>query len=87
MCIQCVEVGTGKNARPALGGAGGKTASAQTGKFKNDGTEILSTYFSGFYPAENPKYVITVFASDGKSGSATCAPVFKEICDFIGQNH
>ena len=80
--IDCIENGTGKNAKPNQNGAGGKTASAQTGKYIN-GEECLNTYFTGFYPADNPKYVITVFAIDGKSGSQTCAPVFKEICDYI----
>lgn len=86
MCVQCVEIGTGKNAMPNHLGAGGKTASAQTGKYI-DSKEILNTYFTGFYPAENPKYVITIFAKNGKSGSQTCAPVFKEICDFIHENY
>ena len=40
-------------------------------------------YDNSFYPAEKPEYVITVFALDGESGSKTCAPVFKEICDYI----
>ncbi len=87
MFIICVENGTGINAMPSKNVAGGKTASAQTGKFNEDGKEILNTYFTGFYPASNPKYVITVFAKNGESGSATCAPVFKEICDYIEQNY
>lgn len=87
MCIQCVTEGTGTNAAPNVGGAGGKTASAQTGRKGEDGNEILNTYFTGFYPADDPKYVITVFATGGESGSKTCAPVFREICDFIAQNY
>ncbi len=87
MCIDCVREGTGKNALPEKNGAGGKTASAQTGIYDSNGKEKLNTYFVGFYPENKPEYVITVFASDGKSGSSTCAPVFKKICDFIGQNY
>jgi penicillin-binding protein 2 len=85
-CIQTVESGTGQNAKPTVGGAGGKTASAQTGII-HDGVEQLNVYFTGFYPADQPRYVITVFAEGGKSGSETCAPVFKEMCDFIVQNN
>ena len=84
-CIYTVEEGTGKNARPQTGSAGGKTASAQTG-IVVDGVEKLNVYFTGFYPAENPRYAITVFAEDGVSGGKTCAPVFREICDFIAEN-
>ena len=87
MCVYCVSDGTGASAAPAVGTAGGKTASAQTGKIGDDGEEILNTYFTGFYPADDPQYVITVFAADGESGSKTCAPVFKEMCDFIAQNY
>ncbi len=87
MCIGCVQSGTGASANPDTGGAGGKTASAQTGRLDENGKEILNTYFTGFFPAENPKYVITVYAENGQSGSKTCAPVFKEICDFIAANY
>ncbi len=87
MCIECVLNGTGKNAKPENGTAGGKTASSQTGRYYENGKEILNTYFTGFYPSDNPEYVITVFAQNGKSGSATCAPVFKDICNYIEQNH
>ncbi len=87
MCIDCVLNGTGVNAMPDIDGAGGKTASAQTGKYDDNGKEVLNTYFTGFYPADKPKYAITVFAENGLSGSATCAPVFKEICNFIKQNY
>ncbi len=86
MCIECVESGTGQNAKPNNSIVGGKTASSQTGKYDENGKEILNTYFTGFYPADNPKYVITVFAQNGKSGSSTCAPVFKDICEYIEQN-
>jgi penicillin-binding protein 2 len=85
-CIETVENGTGKEAKPAKGLAGGKTASAQTGIIEN-GVEQLNVYFTGFYPAENPQYAITVFAENGTSGGGTCGPVFREICDFIAQNN
>ena len=84
-CIYTVEEGTGQAAKPTEGSAGGKTASAQTGVMEN-GEEKLNVYFTGFYPAEDPQYVITIFAEDGDSGGKTCGPVFREICDFIGEN-
>ena len=87
MALKCVDEGTGKNAKSENITCGGKTASAQTGKYISNQHEILNTYFTGFYPATNPKYAITVFAFDGESGSKTCAPVFREICEFIAQNY
>lgn len=85
-CVETIESGTGKEAKPSYMQAGGKTASAQTGIIK-DGKEKINTYFTGFYPAEDPQYVITVFAENGVSGGKTCGPVFREMCDFISENH
>ena len=82
LCIYTVENGTGKSSKPDEFGAGGKTASAQTGVIK-DKKEVLNTYFAGFYPADMPEYVIVVYAQDGESGAKTCGPVFKEICNFL----
>lgn len=82
-CVYAVEQGTGQSAKPENGTAGGKTSSAQTGVVE-DGVEKLNVYFSGFYPAEEPQYVITVFAENGVSGGKTCAPVFREVCEFLG---
>ncbi len=84
-CIYTVESGTGRAAKPTVGSAGGKTASAQTGVFEN-GVEKLNVYFTGFYPAENPQYAIVVFAENGEAGGKTCGPVFREICDFMAEN-
>ncbi len=81
-CVYAVEEGTGKNAKPAKGSAGGKTSSAQTGIIR-DGVEQLNVYFTGFYPAEDPQYVITIFAEDGEAGGETCGPVFREICAYL----
>ncbi|MCC8022285.1 MAG: penicillin-binding protein 2, partial [Clostridiales bacterium] len=81
--VETVETGTGGNAKPEEGGAGGKTATAQSGSFLADGTEILHTWFAGFYPADNPKYAIAVFKEDGTSGSSDCCPIFKEIADLL----
>jgi len=83
MMILTVEEGTGGSARPTSGGAGGKTATAQSGRFREDGSEILMTSFTGFVPAENPRYTITVFRQDGVSGAADCGPVFRKIANAL----
>ena len=82
LMISTVENGTGKTARPEAGGAGGKTASAETG-MKENGKQVVHGWFAGFYPAENPQYSIVVLAENGKSGSISAAPVFKKIADGI----
>lgn len=77
-----VESGSGKRAKPQRTSAAGKTATAQSGQYKN-GTEILHTWFAGFFPADNPKYAVVVMNEDGSSGASDCAPVFKEIADSL----
>lgn len=84
-CVETIEKGTGKEAKPTIGSAGGKTSSAETGIIQ-EGREQLNVYFTGFYPADNPQYVITVFAENGISGGKTCGPVFREVSDFIAEN-
>ena len=83
MMISVVENGSGQKAKPETLGAGGKTASAQTGTYDEDGKEIVHAWFGGFYPADDPEYAIVVLAEGMESGGDYAAPVFKEICDGI----
>ena len=78
---EVIEVGTGTKAKPVNCTAGGKTATAETG-WKNDaGTLVSQSWFCGFFPFEEPKYVAVVLAEDSVSGGEDCAPVFKKICE------
>ena len=63
--------------------AAGKTATAQTGNFDENGNEAYNTWFAGFFPADNPKYTVVVLKQGGSSGAGDCAPVFKRIADKI----
>ena len=77
-----VENGNGRGAKPRNTTAAGKTATAQAGKFER-GEELYNTWFSGWFPAEKPRYVITVFKERGSGGASDCAPVFKAAADKI----
>lgn len=81
--INAVNKGTGKAAKPNSGGAGGKTATAQTGIYDQKGNEVYQTWFGGFFSAKNPKYTIIVLCENGNSGGKTAAPIFKMIADGI----
>ena len=83
MMVNVVENGSGANAKPKNGSAGGKTASAQTGQFDSEGNEIIHAWFVGFYPAEKPEFAIAVFAEGMDSGGDFAAPIFRKICDEI----
>lgn len=78
-----VETGTGKRAGCEKFKAAGKTATAQTGRKNAEGEEICNSWFTGFFPADNPKYAVTVFKEDGGEGAISCAPVFKAIAEEI----
>ena len=83
MMIATVETGTASGAKPETGGAGGKTATAQSGRPGRDGTELLQTGFMGFFPAQEPRYAVAVLRENGTSGAEDCAPVFKRIADAM----
>ncbi len=75
--------GTGVEAAPMLTTAAGKTATAQTGRYYTDKTEITNSWFCGFFPADKPQYVIVVM-SDSKLSVST-ASVFANIADGIAE--
>ena len=80
---ECVKNGTGKNAYSPFFEACGKTATAQTGRYNEDNSEVLISWFCGYFPKDNPKYVICIMKENGASGSSDDAPVFKEIAQNI----
>ncbi len=81
--LKTVKEGTGKPAESEYFSSCGKTATAESGQFNENGTEIKHSWFVGFFPYENPEYVICVMKENGASGSSDDAPVFKEISENI----
>lgn len=73
--------GTGKTAAPSLCTAGGKTATAQTGTYDENGIEITNGWFCGFFPAGEPEYAVVIMAEDAIGGDV--APVFAKVADNI----
>lgn len=75
--------GTGKSAFTSLFDSCTKTATAQSGQYDANGVEIKYCWFVGFFPTENPEYVICILKENGSSGGTDGAPVFKEISENI----
>ena len=75
--------GSGQLATPKTGGAGGKTASAQTGIYDEKEEEIVHAWFGGFYPAEDPQFAIVDFVENGQSGNRVAAPLFAQVADSL----
>ncbi len=80
--VGVVEEGSGKKAYTEYFSVAGKTGSAQTGQYSGE-TEIVHAWFSGFYPANNPKYAITILVEEGVYGSEVAAPLFTKIATEI----
>lgn len=68
--------GTGINAWSSEVPSAGKTASAETGSG-------LNALFTGYFPLDNPEYVVVVVVEGGRSGGADAAPIFREIVEKI----
>lgn len=63
--------------------AGGKTSTAQTGQYDENGKELCHAWMTGFFPTENPRYAVTVFVENGGSGNQAAAPIFRDIIEHI----
>lgn len=83
MLIDVVAEGIGRQAAPQAGGAGGKTGTAQTGQYTAEGEELLNYWFSGFWPAEEPRYTITVLQDAVLEPETSSAAVFAEVANNL----
>jgi len=72
--------GTGNDAFVENLEVAGKTATAQTGRYEN-GVEFTNSWFCGFFPVSEPKYVVVVM-SDGQNKIST-AKIFSQIAQRI----
>lgn len=83
MLTAVVEEGLGKDAKPEVGGAGGKTGTAQTGTFNENGEEKMNYWFAGFYPAEKPRYTIVVMQDGLVEPRVSSGRIFAQVCDAL----
>ena len=78
-----VEEGSGAKAKPEGLTAAGKTGTAQTGRYDEEGRELLDSWFAGFYPAEQPKYTIVILKDSAFSTGEELGPIFARVCEGI----
>lgn len=83
MLYSVTEKGIATNAKSEVLKLAGKTGTAESGVYGEEGQEVYRTWFAGFYPADEPRYIVAVMNEDGTGGNADCAPVFREICEGI----
>ena len=80
-----VEHGTGKHVKSQYYKVAGKTGTAWKVKDGKYDTNVYSTSFAGYFPADNPKYSCVIIIDTPKSGRIyggdVAAPVFRELAD------
>ena len=79
MMRSVVAEGTGMRAQGDYVTVAGKTGTAETGQYNASGQPVVQSWFTGYFPAENPKYVITFLAEDAQN-SGTDASL--AVCEF-----
>jgi len=72
--------GTGQAAWVEGVGAAGKSGSADT---VMNGRPVTHAWFAGWFPAQQPRYVIVVLIEDGRSGGTFAAPLFRRIAERL----
>lgn len=82
MVAAVAEGATGEAAAPAHSGAGGKTGTAESGWITENG-ETVQNWFVGYYPAEQPRYLVVVLAEDYNNTNVSAAVVFNRLCDGL----
>lgn len=83
MMIGVVYGSSSFNGRPEGVSAGAKTSTAQTGRFDENGEEYCHGWVTGFFPAYDPRFTVTVLAEDAGYGNDAAAPVFREIIESM----
>ncbi len=84
MLVKGVEEGTGTNARISGVSVAGKTGTAQNGVDKP-----FTLWFTGFAPADNPQYAVSVVVENGGgmnqsgTGNAVAAPVARKVLEAV----
>ncbi len=85
-----VTEGSSDEAATLFGAVAGKSGTAETGRTLIEATDENGDpldetvgWFSGFYPADDPKYTITVMQDGQNTMGEQMAEVFSQVCDTL----
>lgn len=84
MLYTAVMENDGANARPEHGVICGKTGTAQTGQYDENGAERITAWFAGWFSYQGREVAVTVTVEDAVSGNETAAPIAREIFTRAG---
>ncbi|HWQ79146.1 MAG TPA: penicillin-binding transpeptidase domain-containing protein [Anaerovoracaceae bacterium] len=80
LMVDTVNYGTANNLTDVGVTVAGKTGSAEAAW---RGEMVVHGWFTGFFPAEEPQYVITVFVESGGSGRSSAVPLFRQMAEYL----
>ena len=80
--LAVIAQGTGRAAQPENISAAGKSSTAETG-IVGSGKAVIVTWFAGFFPADSPKYSVTVISEMDAEGAVRASSVFRETVEAI----
>ncbi|MDD2189934.1 MAG: penicillin-binding protein 2 [Eubacteriales bacterium] len=80
LMVDTVNHGTADNLTGSGVSIAGKTGSAEA---YYHGEMVVHGWFTGFFPADKPAYVITVFVESGGSGRASAVPLFQQMAEYL----
>ncbi len=83
MMEKCVNEGTGMGAKVDNVFCAGKTATAQTGRFDEEGVEYVHKWFCGVCKTEKSDVAVCVLLESESEENASPAVIFSEICKFL----
>lgn len=78
MMRYCVTNGTGMLAYTSAVKTAGKTATAQSGQYDENGEEILHRWFAGVFPADKPRYALVILCDGNGENSVNPAKLFAD---------
>lgn len=84
MMEQTVSCGTGTRAQPKNTTAAGKTGTAETGQ-RNGDFEVVQSWFTGYFPTDNPRYAITILAEDAQNNGGDAQGLFCELAEILSR--
>ena len=84
MMERVVTHGTGRAAALAVCSSAGKTGTAQTGQMNGE-NPVVQSWFTGYFPAEIPQFVITVLAEDAENTNGRATALFCELVNKLSE--
>lgn len=61
----------------------GKSGTGETGKFLEDGEQLHNKWFAGYFPFQQPKYVLVAVNLDVRSNEGGVNQLFSDMVKYV----